>query len=367
MFFTIFISVTVISSIGAGLAALLTVSEHFFNDYGQCQITINNERELEVEGGRSLLSVLSGEKIFIPSACGGRGTCGLCKLKVLEGAGPLLPTEEPYLDEEERSSNVRLSCQVKVRNDLKIEIPKELFSIREYTCRCAEITDLTHDIKLFRFELIEPKEVDYIPGQYIQLRAPAYEKNKEEVYRAYSIASDPAQKNVIDLIIRLVPGGICTTYCFEYLKAGDEVKMNGPYGEFRLTETDAPIVFIAGGSGMAPIKCMLHNMANTDNKRQATYYFGAKNVKEMFMVDLMRKIESELENFKFVPVVATPEKEEKWNGEVGLITQAIQKNLKDASECEAYLCGSPGMIDAVIDVLNELGLSEDRIFYDKFE
>src|SRR4030042_1747621 len=133
--------VLVISSIGAGLSALLAVSEHFFMNYGSCQITINDERKIEVEGGRNLLSLLSAKKIFIPSACGGRGTCGLCKLKVLEGAGPLLPTEEPYLDEEERSSNVRLSCQVKVRNDLKIEIPPELFSIREYACKCTEILD----------------------------------------------------------------------------------------------------------------------------------------------------------------------------------------------------------------------------------
>ena len=366
MILTILIAVLVISSVGAGLAALLVVSEHFFANYGPCQITINNERKIEVEGGRNLLSVLGAEKIFIPSACGGRGTCGLCKLKVIEGAGPLLPTEEPYLDEEERKSNVRLSCQVKVRNDLKIEIPKELFSIREYTCRCAEITDLTHDIKLFRFELIEPEKIDYIPGQYVQLRAPAYGKNKEEVYRAYSIASDPAQKNTIDLIIRLVPEGICTTYCFEYLKVGDEVKINGPYGEFRLTETDAPIVFIAGGSGMAPIKCMLHYMENTSSKRQAAYYFGANSVKELFLTDLMHKFESKLANFKFVPVVARPEESEKWNGETGFVTQAVQKNLKNAAESEAYLCGSPGMIDASIKVLSELGMGDDKIFYDKF-
>jgi Na+-transporting NADH:ubiquinone oxidoreductase subunit F len=367
MFLTIFISVTVISSIGAALAALLTVSEHFFNDYGQCRITINNERELEVEGGRSLLSVLSGEKIFIPSACGGRGTCGLCKLKVLEGAGPLLPTEEPYLDEEERSSNVRLSCQVKVRNDLEIEIPPELFSIREYTCKCTEITDLTYDIKLFRFELIEPKEINYVPGQYIQFRAPAYEKSKEEVYRAYSIASDPDEKNVIDLIIRLVPKGICTTYCFEYLKVGDEVKMNGPYGEFELSETDAPIVFIAGGSGMAPIKCMLHHLDNTDSKREIIFYFGASTVEELFLTDLMHQLESKLHSFRYVPVVSTPKEGENWDGQTGLVTQAVNKNLKNASKSEAYLCGSPGMIDASIKVLLELGMSEDNIFYDKFE
>ncbi len=366
MFLTILISVGVVSSIGAGLAAILVLSEHYLANYGPCKITVNDERELTMDGGGSLLSVLTGEKLFIPSACGGRGTCGLCKLKVLEGAGPLLPTEEPYLDKDERTSNIRLACQVKVRNDLKIEIPKELLAIREYTCKCTDIQNLTHDMKQFRFELIEPKTMDYIPGQYIQLLTPVYDKNSEEVYRAYSIASDPAEKNIIELIIRLVPGGICTTYCFEYLKVGDEMKMNGPYGDFRLSETEAPIIFIAGGSGMAPIKCMLHEMKNTGNKRKTTYFFGANIVKELCLGDLMDQFESELTDFTYIPVVAAPEEDESWAGERGLVTHAVERNLKDASECEAYLCGSPGMIDATIEVLNKMGVTEDRIFYDKF-
>jgi Na+-transporting NADH:ubiquinone oxidoreductase subunit F len=367
MFLTVLIAVGVVSSIGAGLAALLVVSEHFFNDYGPCKITVNDERDFTVEGGKHLLSVLTAEKLFIPSACGGRGTCGLCKLKVLEGAGLLLPTEEPYLEKDERESNVRLACQVKVRNDLKIEIPKELLAIREYTCKCTDIKDLTHDMKQFRFELIEPESIDYIPGQYIQLLAPVYEKSSEEVYRAYSISSDPTEKNAIELIIRLVPGGVCTTWCFEYLKVGDEVKFNGPYGDFRLSETDAPIVFIAGGSGMAPIKCMLHYMKNTENKRKTVYFFGANKVKELCLTDLMSDFESDLYEFKFVPVVASPEENENWNGDQGLVTEAVKRNLNNAAECEAYLCGSPGMIDAAIKVLIELGMKKEAIFYDKFE
>jgi len=183
------IAVLVVSGIGAGLATLLVIAEYYIANYGECQININGERELTVEGGKDLLSMLREQKLFIPSACGGRGTCGLCKLKVLEGAGPLLPTEEPYLDKEERASNVRLSCQVKIRNDLKIEIPRELFAIREYTSRATKIADLTHDIKLFRLELTEPPTMDYVPGQYVQLLTPAYEKSEEEVYRAYSICS----------------------------------------------------------------------------------------------------------------------------------------------------------------------------------
>ncbi|MHC4439642.1 MAG: FAD-binding oxidoreductase [Planctomycetota bacterium] len=367
MFLTVLIAVGVVSSISAGLAALLVVSEHFFADYGQCKIAINNEQEFTIEGGGDLLSELIGQKLFIPSACGGRGTCGLCKLKVLDGAGALLPTEEPYLDKNERESNVRLACQVKVRNNLKIEIPQELLSIREYTCKCTDIKDLTHDMKQFRFELIEPESIDYIPGQYIQLLTPVYEKSSEEVYRAYSISSDPRDRDAIELIIRLVPGGICTTYCFEYLKVGDEMKMNGPFGDFRLSDSDAPIVFIAGGSGMAPIKCILHHMKNTGNKRKATYFFGANVAKELFLIDLMRDFESELGDFTFVPVVASPENGQSWDGQQGLVTEAVQRNLKNASQCEAYLCGSAGLIDAAIEVLTELGMKEEAIFYDKFE
>ncbi|MHC4626934.1 MAG: FAD-binding oxidoreductase, partial [Planctomycetota bacterium] len=234
MVFDVLIAVMVVSVIGAVLAVLLTISEHFFANYGPCQININDERDVTVQGGKNLLSTLMAEKIFIPSACGGRGTCGLCKLTVLEGGGLLLPTEEPFLEKDEIESNVRLSCQVKVRNDLKIEIDPELFAVREYVCKCAEIVDLTHDIKQFRFDLVEPDRMDFVPGQYIQLLSPVYKKGVEEVYRAYSVSSDPQQEGSIETIIRLVPGGICTTYCFEYLKVGDEVRLNGPYGDFRL-------------------------------------------------------------------------------------------------------------------------------------
>jgi len=163
-----------------------------------------------------------------------------------------------------------------------------------------------------------------------------------------------------------VPGGICTTYCFDHLKEGQEVRMNGPYGDFHLSDTDAPIIFIAGGSGMAPIRCILFHMRNTGNKRKAIYFFGANKVKEMFMVDEMRQFEADLPDFRFVPVIATPEEGGTWDGETGLVTQAVQRNFQDASEYESYLCGSPGMIDASIKVLMELGLNESNIYYDKF-
>ncbi|MBN2591214.1 MAG: 2Fe-2S iron-sulfur cluster binding domain-containing protein [Sedimentisphaerales bacterium] len=363
---TLLISVLIISAIAAALALLLVIAEYFFANYGECTVTINKEKKIKVEGGASLLSTLSSQKIFIPSACGGKGTCGLCKLKVLDGAGPLLPTEEPFLDKDEIKANVRMACQVKVRQDLKIEIPEELFNIKEYNCKCEEIRDLTHDMKLFRFKLVEPSEVKYIPGQYMQFQAPEYEKSKEEVYRAYSIASDPAKKDIIDFVIRLVPGGICTTYCFNYLKKGDDAKMNGPYGHFKLTDTDKEMVWIAGGSGIAPFISILYQMKNTNNQRKATFYFGANQVKELALVDEMKQFEKDLPNFKFVPVISRPEENESWDGEKGLVIDAVTRNNKDLSNAEGYLCGSPGLIDASVKTLTGLGMEEEKIFYDKF-
>jgi len=364
----IVISVAAVSGMGAALALLLVIAERYIANYGECEITINestDDRKVTVQGGQPLLGALVGQKMFIPSACGGRGTCGLCKLKVKEGAGPVLPTEEPLLSTDERDSGVRLSCQVKVRNDLKIEIPSELFSIREYKATCARIRDLTHDMKEFRFELVDPAKIDYVPGQYIQLLTPVY-KDNEETYRAYSISSDPADRSAIELVIRYVPDGICTTWCFKYLKEGDEVRFNGPYGEFRLAKNVVPSVFIAGGSGIAPMKCLLHQMKNEHSGKEVTFYFGANTTKDLALVDEMDRFTKDLSSFKFVPVVARPEPDSGWKGDTGLVTEALARDLKDASGMEAYLCGSPGMIEASIKVLKSKGMPQEKIYYDKF-
>lgn len=365
MFATV-LSIFVISTIGAGLATVLVFAERYITNYGECEIKINDEEGFQVQGGGSLLDTLTQRKIFIPSACGGRGSCGYCKVKVLDGGGPLLPTEEPYLEEKERREGVRLSCQIKVRNDVKVRIPEELLSIQEYECVCANIRELTYDIREFRFELKEPDRMSYIPGHYVQFFTPAYDESDEEVYRAYSISSDPAEEGIIELIVRLVPNGICTTYLFEHLRVGDPVRINGPYGDFRLSETDAPIVFVAGGSGMAPIKCMLHHMANTGCTRQATYFFGVNTLRDLYFVEEMRAFESRLPSFKFVPVLAVPESGNGWKGETGLVTEVLDRNMNTAGSYEAYLCGSPGMIDATIEVLKGHGMPPEHIFYDKF-
>ncbi len=367
---TAIFTIIIISGVGAFLATLLVFAERVITNYGDVEIDINKgAKKFTVRGGGSLLETLLTQKIFIPSACGGRGTCAYCKVKVLQGAGQLLPTEEPYMDAKERTEGIRLSCQVKVRNNVHIEIPEELFAIREYTSVCEKIIDYTYDIKQFNLKLVEPTEMKYIPGQYIQLLAPPYPGNAEEVYRAYSISSDPADKTRIELIVRRVPGGICTTYLFDHLRETETVRINGPYGKFYLRESDAPIIFIAGGSGIAPIKCMLHQMKNTENKRKAVFFFGVRATRDLFLMDEMKQFEKDLADFQFVPVVSQPEEGSAWAGATGRVTEVAAEFLKkmgDVSHCESYLCGSPGMIDSAVQLLISLGISEERHYYDKF-
>ncbi len=362
---TIALHVAAVSAIPTVLAAALVLADRFVSNYGECRITINDNKTLDVQGGGTLLDSLTANQIFIPSACGGKGTCGYCKVKINQGVGPVLPTEEAYLDQQEIQEGVRLSCQVKVRENMEIEIPEELLEIQQYRAVCERIRDLTHDIKEFRFRLQDPPSISYKPGQYMQLLTPAYDGN-EEVYRAYSISSDPAEEDVIEFVIRLVPGGICTTYCFNHLQEGDEMSMNGPYGDFYLRDTEAPALFVAGGSGMAPLKSILHDMKNNGNQREVTYFFGGNEVRELFYTEEMRAFEKELANFTFVPVVARPEEGAEWDGETGLVTEPLERLIDDASGHEGYLCGSPGMIDAAVEVLKKQGMPEDKIYYDKF-
>jgi Na+-transporting NADH:ubiquinone oxidoreductase subunit F len=364
------VPIAIVSAIGAALAASLVFAERVITNYGNVVLDINNgDKKITMRGGGSLLETLTTQKIFIPSACGGRGTCGYCKVRVLEGAGQLLPTEEPYMDDKERALGIRLSCQVKLRNDLKIEIPTELLTIKEYHCTCDEIIDCTYDIKQFRLKFLDGQQINYTPGQYVQVLAPLYEKSNEEVYRAYSISSDPEDKSAIELIVRRVPDGICTTYLFDYLKQGDSVKINGPYGQFYLRDTSAPIIFIAGGSGIAPIKCIVHHMKNTGNTRKSIFFFGVRTTADLFLDKEMTQFAADLPHFRFVPVVSQPESETDWKGTTGRVTDVAEAYLneqKDASDYEGYLCGSPGMIESSIRVLTRFNIPEDRIYYDKF-
>lgn len=356
-----------VAGLCAVLAALLVLAERYLVNYGPCRIDVNGgERELEVAGGQSVLAALRGAGLFIPSACGGRGTCAYCKLKVPAGGGPVAPTERPLLTEEELADGVRITCQVKVRSDLSVVVPAELLSVREYRGVVERIRDLTHDIKEVRIRLVEPESIDFVAGQYIQLEAPAYGDNPEGVYRAYSLSSPPNETGAIELIIRLVPGGICTTWVFTILAEGDEVRFSGPYGEFRLSESSAPMVWIAGGSGMAPFWSMVRHMKESQLARPCTYFFGAVRRRDLFLLDELRDLEAKLEWFRFVPALSAPAPDDAWDGETGLITEVTGRGLGDAAAVEAYLCGSPGMVDAAVGALQARGVGEQRIFYDKF-
>ncbi len=349
------------------LAAVLLVAERYLANYGTCRIDVNEgAKEMTVDGGGTLLASLTAQGLFIPSACGGRGTCAFCTVKIHEGGGPLMPTEQPLLTADEIEDNVRISCQVKVRNDMKIEVPEELFAIREFRGRVESIDDLTHDIKQLRIALIEPETIDFVPGQYIQLQAPAYGSNPEPVYRAYSISSPPEDGGAIELIIRLVPEGICTTWVFEYLAEGQEVLFNGPYGDFGLSDTDSDMVWIAGGSGMAPFWSIVRHMKHNDIARPCRYFFGAVAGRDLFLVDELTALADEMDWFQFIPALSDPADEDGWDGETGLITEVVDRHIDDDAQLEGYLCGSAGMIDASVAVLKQKDIPESKIYYDKF-
>ena len=351
----------------AALAALLLLAERVLVNYGPCTIDVNDgARRLQVQGGETLLAALMGEGIFIPSACGGRGTCAYCKLKILEGGGPVAPTEEALLTPAEIADRVRISCQVKVRSDLAVAVPAELFLVRQYRGVVERIRDLTHDIKELRIRLAEPETISFTPGQYVQLEAPPYGDNPDPVLRAYSISSTPGDDRAVELIVRLVPGGICTTWVFTMLAEGDEVAFSGPYGQFRLSETDREMVWIAGGSGMAPFWSILRQMKQQQLRRTCTYFFGAVRRRDLFFVDELQELAKELDWFSFVPALSGPADGDDWAGETGLITEVVDRGVSDGADIEAYLCGSPGMIDAAAEVLRRKGVAEDRTFYDKF-
>lgn len=339
-----------------------------YQDMPEVKIRINDDRELSVATGDSLYAALTGAGIFIPSACGGRGGCGLCGLKIIEGTEdqPLTSPELHWLKEDVRAAGVRLSCQVKVLKDLRIAIPAQMLGVRQYKAQVMSMRDLTYDIKEVRLKLLNPPEIGFRSGQYVQIQIPAYELTRRPIFRAYSLAGDPSQKGELDLEVRYVPNGISTTYIHKHLREGDTVDLNGPHGNFYLRDGARDIVMIAGGSGMAPIKSILLDMAGKHDSRKAQYFFGAKALKDLFLVDLMRDMEKRLQNFRFIPALSEPLPGDDWKGETGLITEVVDRHIEDASGMDAYLCGSPLMVDACLKVLRAKGIPEDHIFYDKF-
>lgn len=360
-------TVVSISLIASGLAILVVIADRMFNNYGPCTLDINEgQRSLKVEGGTTLLNSLASNRIFIPSACGGKATCGLCKIAVGEEAGPLLPTEEPYLSPEELRAGMRLACQVKIKRDLKIRIPEELFSIEQFRARVERITPLTHDIKEFRLNLLEPKSADFKAGQYIQVHSKPYLEVREEVSRAYSLSSLPSEKGNFEIIVRQVPNGVCTTFLHQHLKEGEELTLRGPFGDFYLREGADNLIFIAGGSGLAPIKSLVFDIMEKGLNKKMTFFFGAVSKRDLYYTELFTELEKTNPNFRYIPALSRPAPEDNWTGASGLITDVVRAHIASTESMQAYLCGSPGMLNACVDTLTSIGLPEEDIFFDKF-
>lgn len=361
----------VVAVIAGILAAAISIVDKIVNNYGEVNISINSGKKvLALNGGDSLLSSLASKEIYIPSACGGRGSCGACKCKVTSDVGVHLPTEIPYLEKDEIAENIRLSCQVKVKADIDIMIPEDLFNVKKIKSRVKSIRDVTHDIKEVVFDL-QGEEISFQAGRYVQLVVPPYAKIKGSTQRAYSMSSKPSDTGFVELLIRLVPGGIATTWVHDHLQQEMEVELIGPFGDFERSETDASMICVAGGSGMAPFKSILYDMFEKgETNREVWYFFGARTTKDVLYMTEMMELGAKWDNFHFIAALSEPEEDSGWTGETGMITDVLDNYLKTKIDSEkareGYLCGSPGMIGACNNVLTANDIPLDKIYYDNF-
>ncbi len=368
-------SAAVLGGLAGILALILIVADKYIADYGVCKVDINRDPgvSFECRGGGNLLMALAERKIFIPSACGGQGTCGYCKVEVRAGAGSVLPTERMHLTRADIRRNVRLSCQIKVKNDLELHIPAELLAVQEFACLVEKLEALSHDTKLVRLKLLEPAAIAFTPGQYCQLNVPRdYLLRRvppifEPIFRAYSIASMPKDEGIVEFIIRLVPDGICTTWVHTLLAEGDRVTITGPYGEFYLREdSDRPIICVGGGSGVAPVRSIVEHLFDTRTQRKVDCFIGQRALRDLYWHRENVARAAHHKNFRYFPSLSGLQGGEEWEGETDFIHLVVDKAIADASDKECYLCGPPIMIDAVIATLKDKGLPEERIYFDKF-
>ncbi|WP_066632255.1 NADH:ubiquinone reductase (Na(+)-transporting) subunit F [Labilibacter marinus] len=393
------------------LVGILLYVKQKLTPAGTVTIDINNgEQALEVSPGQTLLSALGSNQIFLPSACGGGGTCAMCRCQVTDGAGSILPTETGYFTRKEQANDWRLSCQVKVKEDMKMEIPQEILGIKKWECTVVSNDNVATYIKEFVVKLPDGEILDFKSGGYIQIDVPKitvdfkdmeigseyreeYEKygifnlqmvNPEETFRAYSMANHPAEGNIVMLNIRIatppfdrvnggfmkVNPGICSSYIFSR-KPGDKVVVSGPYGEFFIKETEREMMFIGGGAGMAPMRSHIFHLFHTlKTGRKATFWYGARSVKEIFYKDQFEAIEKEFPNFKFHIALSDPQPEDNWTGATGFIHQVINDEYlskhEEPEDIEYYLCGPPMMNDAVNKMLYDLGVPDEMIAFDDF-
>ena len=405
---TVLLAVTVFTSVILLLVIVLNVLSNFLLPQGEVDIIINDDpsKSLKVQTGSTVLSALSSQNVYLPSACGGQGTCAQCKCQVVEGGGEILTTEKAYISRKDQKDHWRLGCQVKIRDNMKIKVPDEIFSIRKWDAVVKSNDNVATFIKELILELPADDPILFESGGYIQIDVPKYKDldyksfdigeeyrddwdkfdvwqykadNPEPVFRAYSMANHPAEGNMIMLNIRIaspppdnpnVPPGIASSYTFN-LKAGDKVTVSGPYGEFYIKDSDREMVYIGGGAGMAPLRSHIFHLLKTEkSKRKISFWYGARSVKEMFYDDEFKALAEEFDNFTYQVALSDPLPEDNWDGPTGFIHQVAHdmhlENHEDPTECEYYLCGPPMMISAVQKMLWDLGVEEEMIDYDDF-
>ena len=356
-------ALAVLSLLGGALAAMLVIADRLLATYGPCRIAVNDEEPFVVEGGQTLLDGLYRQRIFIPSACGGQGTCGFCKVTVLAGGGPVLPTEWPHLTPAEIARHTRLACQVKVRQDTIVRVRADYLNIEQFQATVLAARMLTHDTRELLLGLTEPGQIDFRPGQYVQVQVPG---GGEPAYRAYSISSTPDDRGRIELIVRLVPGGLGSTYLHE-VQPGEPVTFTGPYGDFVLAEdAETEIVCVAGGCGLAPMKSIIHHVHKRWPARRCTLFFGARTSRDVLYLQEFERLARRWPGLRVYYALSEPEKGADWTGETGLIHRVVDKHLAETGSRQVFLCGPEPMVEAARDVLQAKNIGEDRIFYDKF-
>jgi Na+-transporting NADH:ubiquinone oxidoreductase subunit F len=373
---------------------------------GNIQINVNGERDLSVPAGSKLLNTLSANDLFLPSACGGGGTCGQCTVKVLEGGGDLLPTEATHVSKRMAAEGVRLACQVNVDQDLRIEVPEDVFGVSKWECSVRSNDNVATFIKELVLELPEGETIDFRAGGYIQIECPAYrllfrDIDVPEQYRddwerfklfdlesvvdtpdmrAYSMANYPDENNIIMLDVRIAtpppnapegtPPGVISSYIFG-MKPGDKVLVSGPYGEFFVKDTAAEMVFIGAGAGMAPMRSHIFDqLKRLQSQRKISFWYGARSLREAFYIEHFDQLAEEYDNFEWYMGLSEPQPEDDWTGPTGFIHNVLYENyLKDhpaPEDCEYYLCGPPMMTASVIQMLEDLGVERENILLDDF-
>ena len=392
------------------LVAILLYARKKMVPEGKVKITINGEKEVEHERGCSLLQALSDEKVFVPSACGGGGSCGTCRGKVLSGGGEILPTELAHISRKQAAEHYRLFCQVKVRENMEIEIPKEFFGIKKWKCTVQSNNNVATFIKQLVLKLPEGEKMNFKSGGYIQIDIPActvdYKnidvdeqyradwqrmglfdlkmKNSADTVRAYSLANYPAEDDIVMLNVRIaippfnrkkgcmekVNPGVASSFIYN-LKPGDEVMVSGPYGEFFVEDTDREMMFIGGGAGMAPMRSHIFDQFKTKHTtRKTSFWYGGRSLKELFYMDEFQKIVDENDNFEFHIALSDALPEDHWTGPTGFIHNVIfenyLKNHPNPEDIEYYICGPPMMLQAVLKMLDSLGVTPEMIHYDDF-